>query len=889
MALPPVYVNVVHRGMSVEKLVLSWYAAADAVGQQRAVERLVALASGRQRSSDWADRGRAASALIELLHLTRHPSDRVSLIRQLGRCTGQYLAVPALHAETLSLYPEVRAAALDSVGHIGLPFGGALVAGWLRDRDPADEPGDVLESALLALARTGHPSVGHEAERLWATGRLRPQVVHIALADAVCPSLMDLARQHVRDPDVAIAASLHLAAVRLPDLDRALSPMLRAPDLTHVHVAERLLATPQFEPEDHLMEVMSRGGGTAELGRAARALRVHEPDKLARGFAALVDEVDPDSIEGRRWVQVAILAGIPKLQRTALLFAEKGEPGILSRALNHLCHASCGVDEMLTRWSNSDHPKLAAASMRARVNLRGADALEDLEPDSQDGSKVARLEFVRAMQNALRNQRDTSGRTRMAHEQRAWTEKRIRSALRSDDPDIQERACFASGNIGLTGVREELLGLLNPECGWKVRRASATALSELPSSSDLEPIVQVFMCESNSEVRFRLIRVMLRALERGDGSSPGVVDAARAGMGDSDAQVAVLAMVLRGLTGDLSAIPALLHAADSEVQSRAVAAITALGRLGSSSATPALIQLSRHEDAARRRRACEALGRVGGVDAALTLVQRVEQETHAEVRAAAVQALTVCPAPPAEAFRLEPNGPEDPLLFELLQARIAALGGGRPLSAEEIDERLQSQIDGFDARRLGKRLSSALRALRTAEFLSGTTELPTGLDASPPVLFWCKGLELWLNDVLAPLTLLLRQAANQAALEVAVSRWDGLKRLVVDQWEDPPERDLWRHMLDLLHKKLTQRSRHALTPREIAAALLCTGPLAGSLGLPTYTCALSSDQRTRLAVLLTQLTWSRNQMAHQRSGTTGEAQQVRTWALEACAYVARLT
>lgn len=874
--------------MVVEELVRSWYGAPDAMAQQRAIQRLVGLASGREQSSDWADRSRAASALIELLHLTRHPSDRVALIRQLGRCTGQFLAVPALHAETLSMHAEVRAAALDAVGHIGLPFGGALVAGWLHGRDPADEPSEVLESALLALARTGHPEVGPQAERLWATGRLRPHVIHIALADAVCPALSDLAREHVRDPDVAIEAALHLAAVRAPDLHRLLAPMLRAADLTQVHVAERLLAAPQYGPEDHLMEVMSRGGGTAELGRAARALRVHAPEQLAQAFTALVEDIDPDSREGRRWVQLAILAGIPQLQGTALRYAERGDPGVLARALNHLCHASDGVDELLARWSNSAHPKLVAASMRARVNLRGSSVLAELEPGSTSGSTIARLEFVRAMQNALRNQRDASGRTRMAHEQRVWTEQRIRAALRSDEADIQERACFASGNIGLTAVQDELRRLLDPGCSWRVRRAAATALSELPAQSDLAPIVQAFLHESNAEVRFRLVRVMLRALEGGGASSEAVVEAARAGMGDPDPQVAVLSMVLRGLTGDLEAIPALLKSAESETQSRAVAAITALGRLASPRAKPALIALSRHDDAARRRRACEALGRVGGIDAALALVQSVERETHAEVRAAAVEALVVCPAPPAEAFRLQPSGPDDPLLFELLQARIAALGGGRPLSAEELDTRLQAEISGLDTRRLGKRHSGALRALRTAEFLSGTTELPAGLDASPPVLFWCKGLELWLNDVLAPLTLMLRQTDHQAAIEAGVSRWDGFKGRVADQWEEAQGRDLWRHMLDLLHKKLTQRSRQSLTPREIAAALLCTGPLASDLGLPVYACGLGAVQRTRLAVLLTQLTWSRNQLAHQRAGTADEAKQVRIWALEACGLVAQL-
>ena len=60
-----------------------WYNAKNADEQDAAVAQLVSI--GRE-AEVWTDRSRATSAIIELLHLTRHPREQIALIEALGRC-----------------------------------------------------------------------------------------------------------------------------------------------------------------------------------------------------------------------------------------------------------------------------------------------------------------------------------------------------------------------------------------------------------------------------------------------------------------------------------------------------------------------------------------------------------------------------------------------------------------------------------------------------------------------------------------------------------------------------------------------------------------------------------------------------------------------------------
>ena len=874
--------------MPINEQVRLWYAAKTADGQLAAVRRLVAFAAGEEDVPEWKDRARATSALIELLHLARHPADRVALIAQLGQCAEQFVAIPALHAEAQALDPSVRSAALHAIGRLGLPFGGSLVAGWLAERKPADEPAAVLEAALLALARTGHPAVGEAAESLWATGRLRAAVLHTSLADAVCPALADVARANLSDASLAVPAALHLSAIRIPDLTEALAPMLRSANLTDVLVEERLLALPELTPEDHLMEVMTLRGPIAAVGRAARGLRVHPPQVLADAYHLLAEDIDSAGWEGRRWVRTALLAGIPELQDVALDLAASASPRALVQALHHLCHPSPRLTERLDRWERSDDEALMAAAIRARVNIHGVQALPGLQRFADSPSNVARLEYVRAHQNALRDQRDPSGRTRLSHADRHSVASRIREALRSSEPDVQERAAFATGNIGLTDLAHELRGLLDLAVPWKVRRAAAVALSELPPGDGLEEIAGRVHDEPEASVRFRLIRVLLRAIQAGKPSSVAVMEAARRCARDEDAQVAVLAMVLRGASGDIGALGDLVASANSDVQARAAAAITALGSLGSTKAVPDLVRLTRHTDQARRRRAVEALGQIGDLQAALCLVSVFERESDPDVRYAAIDALTRCPAPPQEVHRLRPNGAEDPLMFELLQARMASAVGTQAPSASEIDARLTEGIAGFNASRLRKRSPEALRSLRTAEYLDSIGELPSGLDAAPPVLFWTKGIELWLNDVAAPLILQLREGATVDALDAAIPHWSGWRNGLPEAWIDPEGQNLWLYLVNGLAKTLSGRRETTLSLRDLATSLLVSGPLADRVGIGHWSSGLDDVGRTVLANRLTQLAWWRNPLTHRRAGTIDDVRRAREIALEAAALITRL-
>jgi HEAT repeat protein len=874
--------------MSVEQTALAWYTADSSTEQRAAVDQLVGYASGRLEVAEWRDRSRATSTIIELVHLTRHRSDRVALIEQLGRCGNQFVAVPALHAETHSPHPDVRAAALTGLGRLGLPFGGALVARWLVDRDLDDEPGGVLEAALLALARTGHPTVGEQAERLWLTGRIGAAHLHTALADAVSPALLDLARAHIADPSVAVEAALHLDAVRVDDLVSALQPMRYGDNVAHVHIAERLLSQPTPGPEDHLLEVLECRWPIGAMGRAARRLRVHPPEQLASAFRALADGIDASGRDAKHWVKVALMAGIPELQAVALDLAESGSERTLVQAMHHVCHQSPGLAASLDRWEGHADPTVVAASIRARVNVFGPAALAHLERFARCDKPAHRLEYIRAIQNALRDRRGADGRSRLPHDQRTEMEARVRDALRLPDVNVQERAAFASGNIGLTGLADELRKLLTSSPEFRVRRAAATALSELPPSDQVAFIAECLARETEPEVRFRLVRVLLRALESGRASVPAVVEAARAGMADDDPQVAVLSMVLLGASGDLDAAGPLATLAAGPVQARAAAAITALGALGPGPARGALIALTSHVDPARRRRAAEALATVGGTDTALALLKLVERDADPEVRRAAVASLARCPVPATELYRLQPSGPDDPLIFELLQARLAAAGGAPALTAEEIDAQLTVAIPGFRATRLDRRNPAALRALRTAQYLGTDGDLPLGLDAAPPVLFWTKGLELWLNDALAPLLLHLRDARRLAALDAAVPSWNGMVRSLPEPWEDPPGQNLWKFLLGNLVNSLSGRNDKVLSLREIAAALIVGGPLAEPLGVQRWQGPLVDGQRLALANRLAKLASWRNPLTHRRAGTAEDARKGRELALEAASLAVSL-
>lgn len=863
--------------------VRAWFAAEDSAGQEQALQGLVAIASDDDLA--WTPRARATSALIEFLHLARTTEDRVALIGHLGRCADQFNAVPSLHAELFAREPAVRRAALHALARLGLPFGGTFVAGWLAEVDLAEQPADVLDAALLALARTGSPVLRHEAPRLWATGRVSGRVLHLALADGVLPVLLDEARQHVAHPEVGPAAALHLAACRVDDLARAIAPLRDSADLLHVHLAERLLAQPAPGPDDHLMEVFSQTGSTAALGRAARALRVHPPGTLAEAFRLLTEDVDPPSPEGRRWMRLGLLTGVGALQDAALELAASGTAQCLRVALNRVCMSSEGLNAQLREWGRHENAHVRAAALRARVNTRGREALDAIRSRAGDRDEGVRLEAVRALQTALRNRRDGDGRARLDHATRRMVEEVLRAALAEDAPRLRAQAAFAVGNIGLTGLADNLRRLLQSDADAGVRRAAATALSELPPPGEVDALTERLAAEPVAAVRFRLVRVLLRTVRGGAVSTASLRAAVRAAAGDEDPQLALLATVLRGAAGEHEAVPELLAQAAGPCQSRAQAALTALEHLAAPDAASELVALTAHPDPDRRLRAARALGRLNGEHVAGALLDLVEREQVLPVRRAAAVALRTCPAPPEALPRLAPQGPDDPLIYELLQARMRAQGGQ---GADDIDARLALAVPGLDLEALERRVPAALQALRAAEYLSGEGALPAGLDASAPVLYWTKALELWLTWLLAPLWLELRQPAAQEALAASRFRWSVLQSGLPRPFASPPGQDLWRYLLDGLLRSLDGPTSRTPSLRDLAAGLLVSGPLAVELGLRPWRCSLTDAERQELAEHLTELAWRRNPLTHSRAAGPGDAAAARSAALGAVARVARL-
>lgn len=852
----------------------AWYQATDARGQGQAVRQLVALAAdpaGRARPA-------AVSALIGLLHGMRASSERVALIEALGE-VDHVVAVPALHAETHHPDPQVRRAAFASIGRLGLAFGGVMVARWLHERELSEEPRAVLQAALVALARTGNGAVGLWAERLWAAGRVTAATLHAALAEAASPALLPLAYEHLSRPDAAIPAALHLASRRVEDLEAALSPLRRSGDLVLAQVAERLVNAPRPEAEDHLMEVLQRSGSLPERARAARTLRVHDPLVLARAFDDLTSGDEAGSPEAQRHVEVALWVGVPELQDAALRHAERGGPRALSRALAHVGVRSPGLEARWRAWAQHDDALLVAGAIRAWANLGGPAALPELERFATSPRPVQRLERVRAWQNSLRDQRGTDGRTRLGHAERAEAERALREALQDPDPDVAALAAFTVGNLGLSALTQALAPLLRAEWPERVRLGAATALADLPAWMPVGELAERFRVERDANVRFRLGEALIAAIER-FGAAPtdtqALAAAAHAGLADRE-DVATLALALLGHVPGEAVLARLASEAGGAVQARATAALEALRWRADPAASGVLGVLARHPDDARRRLATEALAALQTPDAVTSLIERAVSESDLEIRRAALVALRGRALAPKQAARLRPSGEDDPLLVEVLQA-LERRPAGRKGESMEIDARLLELAPRLPLAAMQGRCPDALRALRTAEYLSEGGKLPAGLDAGPAPIFWVKGLEIWLHDIGAVLLQPLRNPRAMDRLHDASARWGALQPRAKG-WAQPRGTDLWRFLLDGLLKGLDRSEERVLGLRDMAAAALVTGPLAEEFGLPRHA-RWTSEEATRAAAAWCRLAHLRNPLTHSRAARADDVREAREAAAE---------
>ena len=209
------------------------------------------------------------------------------------------------------------------------------------------------------------------------------------------------------------------------------------------------------------------------------------------------------------------------------------------------------------------------------------------------------------------------------------------------------------------------------------------------------------------------------------------------------------------------------------------------------------------------------------------------------------------------------------------------------MDAAAVDARLEEIMPGFRAARLSRLAPDALQALRTAVFLDAGVAISEGLDAAPPALFWVKGLELWLHGVLRPLQLGLRTEDAVAALDGVAWRWSALAPQAAG-WPDDAPAQSWRGLLPALRPKLSDRRPTVLSLRAVAAALLCTGPLAAALGIPRWPPRADPEALGGLAWVLVQLADIRNRLTHREAGDADDAAAVRARATTAGASIAAL-
>ncbi len=211
----------------IEDLIAQYFAAPSTVQQERVIRELGQIGGDpRSPRTEWVA---AARALIELLHLAQHPRERVRVLRGFKACMDRPFVVPALLGELDDENPAVIQAAIEALGHVGVHYAGAAIANWLDGLDQEALDPALLETALMALAQIGWPGAGDRVVDAFLNALIGPEVLHLALAEAVDERMTDLAIEHLSMPAVAPAAALHLAMVRHPEMSNHLQAGLVMP------------------------------------------------------------------------------------------------------------------------------------------------------------------------------------------------------------------------------------------------------------------------------------------------------------------------------------------------------------------------------------------------------------------------------------------------------------------------------------------------------------------------------------------------------------------------------------------------------------------------------------------------------------------------------------
>ncbi len=849
-----------------EDLRLAWFSAPDRVTRASVSQHLTRLA---QWGRGWAVRSEATRVLIELLHLADHPRERKQCIETLAEVDST-VVVPALHAELQHPDRFVRQAALRGIGRLGRAFGGVRVATWLAAQSTNELHRDERQAALWALSATGHPSAPSLAIQAWHEGHIDARTLHLCLADAVSDTALDLAEAHVLDPHAATAAALHLANLRVPKLEQKLRPLLRGANLERIHIAENLIRVAGQSTETAVLDLARGFVPTAQRMRAARRLKGHRSDEVLRAFIDAFDLFDAGSWDRRNLVEGVLMAGIAEVQAGVLDHLD-AHPSLRAVAYEQVSFA----DEALR--VRLDHERKHAPETTARAALR---ALATLPPEASpvllqrwmdEAPRCLRIDIVRCLQAHIRDQPSLPHRDRLA------AEAIVRTALSDDDPSVSATAAYCIGNGNLTPFYPTLRKLVAKDPHAGVRVAAAIALRQIASTANPEDTASLLSQEPNVGVRFRLAQWLLRQLQEAPRPAPPSIAASiRSSLSDRE-DLAALRIRMEGyLSNDLKPTYAHIQARSLTL---ALAALDTVRDHPHPDAIPHLRPIIASDDPDRRLRAVEALGRIQHKSATRLLASIGAQDSQTDVRRAALGALLSNPTDREGQRQLIPQGPEDPLLFEVLQAREAAIVEGRG-DLSTVDDRLSAAIPGLPIGALTRRCPDALRALRTAEHLGRAAGLPEHFDAAPPVLFWVKGLELWLHERLEPYRVRLRSPPMQRALQQSARIWPDL-RTHLPAWQQDAAG--FRNLLSDLCTELEAPHDSVLSLRGSATVLLVGCVFFKSLGVQRWRPELPTSGWDHLTWQLYQLARVRNRFTHREAASTDEVRQ----ALERAVDIAR--
>lgn len=883
----------------------AWFTAASSDQQEQVLAQLVLRGNGVGVKRDF----QAVSTLIELCHLTRYPASRLPILRALGRCEGSAFAVPVLIAELADPSPIVVTAALHALGRIGLPFGARAVLRWYERPSSGARPFETTSAAMRAMATIGLPETPSRVEAAWRAGHLRTVDAHLALAEVASDALRDEAVAHLARPALAQAAALHLASIRDPELPALLQPMLEGADPVLALLASRLLDRAELSPRELLEQAMA-SSNDHHARRLARSLRATDPHERLVALKDLWDEAEADdqqdclpelvdaghgpSAAERRFrglIKAALRAGLPELQ-DAVLDRVALKPTTLIRAALLRVHTDTpSLQGHCERWIGDDRDEIATDAIRAVVNTRGQGGIPLLRGMNLAGSvrEVHRLEWVRALQNAFRNDRDARGNCTLAQGDRKQLADALRPHLTASEPRIAELAHYTAGNVGLTELASTMVGTIGGATSESLRRAAATSLGELQPRKRCLALAAALATEESPMVVFRLLRALVRAKRIPVDQREKVAQATRTRMDDLQDDARVLALELLGGCGDARDVPMLVMAAGNISHAAGCAAIDALGRLGLDGGLPALLEASRAADPERRRRAAAALAAFPTATPRLIELVTDPDEVH-DVRQAAATSLEGHHLGADHALHLAPRDLDDPLAVTLLLLCKRCAGAAADPAA--IDARLAAEVPGLELERLLIEHPDVVRAFRTAEFFHlPAVKLPGGLDASPPVLFWVKGLEVWLKRLLNPALegLLARDAGSD--LHGITRAWRERRSRVAPAWCDDllpwNTHDLWGGLgsaLDAAQRAMDAGWSGGRSIRVFAAALLATADVTEG----PWAVGLSRDARVSLANGLAALNHERNQLTHGHAGDGRQNEAVRRLALTCVDWVARM-